>query len=80
VKLHAIDPNVDEMILSIIDDIDGDEPVVEFHKNTQEAIEYVKKQYRNAPDSTEPEGETYEPGERPNAKIYIARVFLQTVI
>jgi hypothetical protein len=82
-KFHP--PPKDKPFACIIDDCDGDEPFVSYHETQEIAELHAKIQYSNDrgetfPDSTEPGGNTYAEGERPNARVLIVQVLSQTTL
>ena len=67
-------------IVTLVDDIDGDGITVEFHESEEAAERYLREEYRNAPSDDEPGGETYNEGEIPNTRLYIARIVRRSTL
>jgi hypothetical protein len=64
----------------IIDDIDSDDLDVTYHESEEAALAYVRSEYGDMPSPGEPDGQSYEPNERPNATIVIFKVVSFAVI
>lgn len=77
-KLHW--PNVAERFLCIIDDNDADEIEFLYFETYDQAVAHVKEQYGDIPDTTEPDGENYADGERPNCVVQICEVLARTTL
>ena len=68
------------LFLAVVVDIDSDDPSVSLHKSEAEAREHLRSEYRDAPSPGEPDGNSYEPEEMPNAQLYVAQVVMVAVI
>lgn len=69
----------------IIDDVDHDEPSIEYFKTREEAEAAARDEYSDGgdetyPDTTEPGGNTYDEHETPNAVVLIVHVLGRSIL
>lgn len=78
-KLRLPKPG-EPLFVTIIDDVDGEGIDVAWHDTQEIAEAHLNTQYDGIVSDGEPGGETYGPGERPNASLEVVQVLLCRVL